>query len=52
VRLLNAIKKIFATRNWEEDYLARSVDIYDLERRIRELDRGKVHRNIFVKENY
>ena len=40
--LINAIKKFFKIRNWDEEYLSGAVDHYDLERRQRELDRGQV----------
>ena len=29
-------------RRWEEDYLSQSVDHVDLERRIKQLDRGQI----------
>ncbi len=29
-------------RSWEEDYLSQSVDHVDLERRIKQLDRGQI----------
>ena len=29
-------------RTWEEDYLSQSVDHVDLERRIKQLDRGQI----------
>lgn len=41
--LLKQLKKIFWTStNWEEDYLSKSTDHADLERRIRQLDRREV----------
>ena len=41
--LLKQLKKIFWTStNWEEDYLSKSTDHADLERRIRQLDRGEI----------
>jgi len=42
--MLRWIKKLFtySPRNWDEDYLSKSVDHVDLERRIRELDRRQV----------
>ena len=44
MRFLQFIKKLFTytERNWDEDYLSKSVDHVDLERRIRELDRRQV----------
>lgn len=42
--MLTFLKKLFTytQRNWDEEYLSRSVDHTDLERRIRELDRRQV----------
>lgn len=42
--MLRFLKKLFtySQRNWDEDYLSKSVDHVDLERRIRELDRRQV----------
>ena len=42
--MLNFLKKLFtySQRNWDEEYLSKSVDHVDLERRIRELDRRQV----------
>lgn len=39
--LFNRLFNIPTRREREEAYLARSVDLYDVERRIRELDAGK-----------
>lgn len=51
--MLAFLKKIFKPRNWQEEYLARSVDHCDLERRIRKLDRGQVQPGLFgYKENF
>jgi len=36
----------FADQQRDEEYLAQSVDIYDLERRMRQLDRRVVFSNI------
>ena len=41
--LRKVFKKIFQSdREWIEEYLGRSTDHADLERRIRQLDRGEV----------
>ena len=42
--MLTFFKKLFtfSQRDWDEEYLSRSVDHIDLERRIRELDRRQV----------
>ncbi len=42
MQFINWIKNLFTTTNWEEDYLSRSTDHADLERRIRQLDRREV----------
>ena len=39
--LINRFFHVPTRREREEAYLARSVDIYDVERRIRELEAGK-----------
>jgi|TARA_B100000212_G_scaffold6567_1_gene4903 hypothetical protein len=36
------IKNLFTATDWEEDYLSRSVDHYDLERRQRAISNGTV----------
>ena len=36
------IKNLFTATDWEEDYLSRSVDNYDLERRQRAISNGTV----------
>jgi len=41
--LLKFIKRFFWTdRDWQEHYLASATDHADLERRIRQLDRGEI----------
>jgi len=41
--ILKSLKKLFWNkRDWQEDYLGKSTDHADLERRIRQLDRGEV----------
>ena len=46
--ILKSIQKLFWTRrDWQEDYLGRSTDHADLERRIRQLDRGEVQAGPF-----
>ena len=42
--MLSFLKKLFTytERNWDEEYLSRATDHADLERRIRQLDRGEV----------
>lgn len=44
MRFLRKIfKQLFRTqKDWTEDYLGRSTDHADLERRLRQLDRGEV----------
>ena len=44
MQILHFLKKLFtySQRNWDEDYLSKSVDHVDLERRIRELDRRQI----------
>ena len=46
MQFIDWIKNLFTTTNWEEDYLkdylSRSTDHADLERRIRQLDRREV----------
>lgn len=43
-KLLNILKEIFTydEKRAIEQYLAKSVDVYDLEERIRKIDQGKV----------
>lgn len=41
--ILKSLKKLFwNSRDWQENYLSQSTDHADLERRIRELDRGEI----------
>ena len=45
--LIELLKKLNSAmfssqRSWEEDYLSQSVDHVDLERRIKQLDRGQI----------
>jgi len=41
--LLKFFKQLFwSNKDWTEDYLSRSTDHADLERRIRQLDRGEI----------
>lgn len=44
MKLISLFKNIFVfdEKRAIEDYLAKSVDIYDLEERIRRIDQGKV----------
>ena len=51
--LINAIKKFFKIRNWDEEYLNGAVDHYDLERRQRQLDRRSIVTGPFrTNQNY
>jgi len=52
-RLFAFIKKLFTYRSPEEIYLSNAIDHFDLEQRIRKLDRGQVHTGPFgYKEKY
>lgn len=52
MQLWKFIKKIFKSKSWEEQYLsAAAVDHFDLEQRIRKLDRRQVGPFGF-KDNY
>jgi len=42
-RLFAFIKKLFTPKSPEEIYLSNAIDHFDLEQRIRKLDRGQVY---------
>ena len=53
MQLWKFIKKIFKSKSWEEQYLSAAVDHFDLEQRIRKLDRRQVNVGPFgFKDNY
>ncbi|MDA1284194.1 MAG: DUF3563 family protein [Proteobacteria bacterium] len=45
--LKNILSSKKTNNSWEEEYLAKSVDLYDLERRQRELDNKFSYRRKF-----
>ena len=53
MQLWKFIKKIFKSKSWEEQYLSAAVDHFDLEQRIRKLDRRQGTVGPFgFKDNY
>lgn len=53
MQLWKFIKKIFKSKSWEEQYLSAAVDHFDLEQRIRKLDRRQGSVGPFgFKDNY
>ena len=53
MQLWKFIKKIFKSKSWEEQYLSAAVDHFDLEQRIRKLDRRQGSVGPFgYKDNY
>lgn len=52
-RLFRFIKKLFTYKSPEEIYLSNAIDHFDLEQRIRKLDRGQINCGPFgYKEKY
>ena len=46
--ILKSLKKLFwSDKDWTENYLSQSTDHADLERRIRQLDRGEINAGPF-----
>ena len=43
MQLWKFIKKIFKSKSWEEQYLSAAVDHFDLEQRIRKMDRRQIN---------